>query len=583
MQVQEFSFNLSDVLKLLPELMLVLLAVLVVLGDLFAGNASDEDRFREAASTTVLGLGLVFIVVMLQGGFLINRIVSPELEVNQVGNAVGRWALTLLRNLQSVTDATPTQAGTAGQPGQPGNVLLNGALLIDPLLMISRLIFIGSALITALLARDYAQADNPAEFYGLLVFATIGLNLMAGAGELITLYLSLELASVSLYIMAGYFKREPKSSEAGIKYYIFGALSSGILLYGMSLLYGYTAAAMQPDPTTGLVGSPTSLSEIVRTIGANGVSPILLLALIFIISGVGYKLAVVPFHAWSPDVYQGAPTPVTAFLSTASKTAGFVMLFRIMVQGFGPLAGTAAVVPGFGGWASILGLIAFLTMSLGNFAALTQTNVKRLLAYSSIAHAGFLLIGMTAIYAPGSAAQAQAGAEAAGPTFSTFGMTSLVYYLISYTVMNLGAFGALATISRVTGGDEMTDLQGLHRRNLPLAAVFAFFVLSLAGIPPLSGYWAKFFVFQAGWESGALWLVIAGLLNTVISLYYYLRILKAMFFGEPLDERRIEVRRGTNFSLIVTAILVLVLGLAPQIFLPAINLTQQLAGAVTGG
>src|ERR671932_965248 len=529
----------------MPELMLALLAVLVILGDLFAGDATDERRFRDAASTTAMGLGMIFVVVLLQSGFLINRIVPPTLDPGQVSNAFGRAGLTLLRNLQSVN----------------GTTLLNGGLLVDSLTMISRLVFIGAGMLTALLIRDYERADNPAEFFGLLVFSIIGMDLMAGAGELISMYLALELASISLYIMAGYLKSEPRSSEAGIKYYIFGALSSGILLYGFSLLYGYTAV-------TG-AANPTSISTIVQAIAQGRTSPLLIVAVIFNIAGMGYKVAVVPFHSWSPDVYQGAPTPVTAFLSTASKTAGFILLFRILAQGLQPLAGSAAVAPGFGGWSSILAFIALLTMFLGNLAAITQGNAKRMLAYSSIAHAGFLLIGLAAIYTSGPA----------GPTaFSSFGMMSLIYYLIAYTVTNLGAFGALAVIGRALGGDEISDLNGLHRRNLGLAALFVFFVLSLAGIPPLAGFWAKWFVFSAGWESGALWLVIAAVINTLISLYYYLRLLKAMFLTEPLDDRTVALPAGSGFTLIVTALAVLILGLFPNWFLPAIHATTQLAG-----
>jgi NADH-quinone oxidoreductase subunit N len=302
---------------------------------------------------------------------------------------------------------------------------------------------------------------------------------------------------------------------------------------------------------------------------------VLLLSTILIIAGMGYKVAVVPFHSWSPDVYQGAPTPVTAFLSTASKTAGFILLFRILAQGLQPLVGSAALAPGFGGWASILAFIALLTMFLGNFAAITQSNAKRMLAYSSIAHAGFLLIGLVGLYAAGAG-------EAAAPSFSSFGMLSLIYYLITYSLTNLGAFGALAAVSRVVGGDEISDLNGLHRRNLGLAVLFIVFVLSLAGIPPLSGFWAKWFVFSAGWESGALWLVIVAVINTLISLYYYLRLLKAMFLTEPLDDRRIDVPTGTNVSLILTAVAVLVLGLFPSWFLPAIQASTQLAGAGAG-
>jgi NADH-quinone oxidoreductase subunit N len=411
-----------------------------------------------------------------------------------------------------------------------------------------------------LLTRDYGSTANPAEFYGLLLFSTIGMNLMAGAGEMISAYLALELTSVSLYIMAGYFKGDLRSSEAGIKYYIFGALSSGVLLYGLSLWYGYAAYNNIPNPTT--------FSAIAQVIGQAGTSSNLLyLALIFIIAGLGYKVAVVPFHSWSPDVYQGAPTPVTAFLSTASKTAGFVLLYRVLVNGFGPLAGSASVTSSFGGWTSILAFIAFLTMTYGNLAAITQTNAKRLLAYSSIAHAGFLLLGLIGAYAPGSP----------GGQFSQFGVQSLVYYLIAYTFTNLGAFGALAAISRVVGGDQLSDLNGLYKRNLGLAVLMAVFVLSLAGIPPLSGFWAKFLVFQAGWESGAIWLVVVAVLNTIISLYYYLRLLKAMFMHEPLSEERINVPAGINFSLVISALIVFIMGLVPNFFLPAINSVTQIA------
>jgi NADH-quinone oxidoreductase subunit N len=410
--------------------------------------------------------------------------------------------------------------------------------------------------------QDNGRAANPAELFGMLVFSVVGMNLMAGAGELISMYLALELASISLYILAGYLKAEPRSTEAGIKYYVFGAMSSGILLYGFSLLYGYVA-------TTG-VENPTSISTIVQTLSQGADSPLLLLAVILIIAGMGYKIAVVPFHSWSPDVYQGAPTPVTAFLSTASKTAGFVLLFRILAQGLQPMAGSAAVTSAFGGWASILGLIAFLTMTFANLAAITQSNAKRMLAYSSIAHAGFLLIGMVGLYTT--------SAQAPG-TFTTYGMLSLIYYLVTYCVTNLGAFAAIALIGRALGGDEISDLNGLHRRNLGLATLFLFFVLSLAGIPPLSGFWAKWFVFSAGWESGAVWLVIAAVVNTMISLYYYLRLLKATFLTEPMDERRISIPAGTGFSLIVTAVAVVILGLFPNWFLPAIEATTQLAGS----
>jgi NADH-quinone oxidoreductase subunit N len=543
------QFTINDILKLLPELMLTLLAVLVIIGDIFAGDATDEQRFRDAASTTVLGLGFIFVVVMLQGGYLIDRIVSPDLDPTQVENPIGYFALVMLRNLQSVQ----------------GTTLLNNALLVDQLLMISRLIFIGSALIATLLIQDSGRARHAAEMFSLLVFCVVGLNLMAGAGELITMYIALELSSITLYILAGYLKSDQRSSEAGIKYFVFGAMSSAILLYGFSLLYGYTAR-------TGLE-NPTMVSTVVQAVADGVTSPLLLMSLIFIIAGLGYKIAVVPFHSWSPDVYQGAPTPITAFLSTASKTAGFILLFRILAQGFEPMTGSASVAPDFGGWTSILAFISLGTMLLGNLAAMTQTNAKRLLAYSSIGHAGFLLIGLVGLYT----------VRPDGTTaFTTFGMMSLIYYVIVYCVTNLGAFGALAAVSRVTGGDEISDLNGLHRRNLGLAVMFAIFVLSLAGIPPLSGFFAKWFVFSAGWETNAIWLVIFAVLSTLISLYYYLRLLKAMFMTEPLDESRISVPGGTTFALLVTGLAVILLGLFPNWVLPAIQATTQLAGAAFG-
>lgn len=544
-----------DMLKVMPEIILALLGIMIVVFDALS-NDTPEQRAEDASSTTLFGLGIAFLLVIVQGGFIINRFVDvANLDINL-------WVINLgdmLRNLQSVMDPS------TGPDGQPNNVLLNGAFVVDNLSMVARLIFIGAAMTTVLLARNYMQGGNPAEFYGLLIFATIGMNLMAGANEMIAGYLALELTSVSLYIMAGYFKSDLRSSEAGIKYYIFGVLSSGVLLYGLSMWYGYAAANQLPNPT-----SFRTLAQAIfgGQVENPGNSNILYLAMLFIISGLGYKIAVVPFHAWSPDVYQGAPTPVTAFLSTASKAAGFVLLFRVLAEGFAPMSGSASLA-GFGGWTSVLAFIAFLTMTFGNLAALTQTNAKRLLAYSSISHAGFLLLGLIAVYLPGPTGVATAQTE--------FGTSSLMYYLITYTFTNLGAFGVLAAVRRVVGGDDMSHLNGLYKRNLGLAALMAVFVLSLAGIPPLAGFWAKFYIFMAGWESGAIWLVVVAVINTIISLYYYLQILKAMFMNEPLDDRTIDVPAGTNFSLITSAVAILVLGLVPNFFLPALNVVTQIA------
>jgi NADH-quinone oxidoreductase subunit N len=285
--------------------------------------------------------------------------------------------------------------------------------------------------------------------------------------------------------------------------------------------------------------------------------------MIFIIAGMGYKLAVVPFHSWSPDVYQGAPTPITAFIATASKTAGFILLYRVLATAFPSIAGTAGV--GFNGWASLLALIALATMLVGNLSALPQTNAKRLLAYSSIGHAGFLLL---ALLLWGSTL----------PADRTFGAAALLYYLITYTLTNLGAFGALAVIAEAVGGDDMRDLDGLWKRNIGLALMFTLLVLSLAGVPPLAGFWAKFFVFMTGYKAGAVWLVAIAVTMTIVSLYYYLRFLKAMWFNEPSSLEPVSTPPSMNATLIVATALVTLLGLFPGVVWGILGQAALIAG-----
>lgn len=360
------TFQITDIPRLLPELLLLAVGLLVLATDVLdrwgSDPASQLERSRAAANTALVGLGLVFIVALIQSRYLFT-IPEPDPSMNAV-----RYYLTGLgRNLQA---------------GGPGGSPILGAFATDHLTMIARLTFVAAAFLTTLLALDYVPSANPGEFYALILFATAGMNLMAGASELIMAYLSLELSSISLYILAGYFRNDRVSSEAGLKYFLFGALSSGILLYGMSLAYGFTAS----QRLTSENGRPviaTLFSEIARAgAQATGDTTLLTLAVIFVIAGLGYKVAVVPFHSWSPDVYQGAPTPITAFISTASKTAGFILLYRVLVAAFPSLAGTPSLT-GFGGWTSLLALIALVTVLVGNLSALPQRNAKRLLAYSS--------------------------------------------------------------------------------------------------------------------------------------------------------------------------------------------------------
>lgn len=535
-------FQITDIPRLLPEILLLVLALLVLGSDIFEqwgrSPAAQLERVRSSASLTAIGLGLVFVIALLQSGYV--YVLPADAPQNFVTN--------ILRNLQS--------GGPAGDP-------IIGAFATDHLTMIARLTFIGAALLTSLLCLDYRPSAHPAEFYALILFSTLGMCLMAGATELITAYLAVELTSIPLYILAGYFRSDTRSSEAGMKYFLFGALSSGILLYGMSLAYGYAASAL-----AGEVGANdlTQFARIAQLAAAGGAgAPLLTLAMVFIIAGVGYKVAVVPFHGWSPDVYQGAPTPVTAFISTASKTAGFILLFRLLTTAFPALAGSAVLGAELGGWTSLVALLAALTLVVGNLAALPQTNAKRLLAWSSIAHAGFLMLGLVAWAAPQQFDRDQ-------------GTAALIYYLVVYTLTNLGAFGALAAVALALGGEELADLNGLARRNLPLATLLTLCVLSLAGVPPLAGFFAKFYVFMVGWQSGAYWLVALGVVATVVSLYYYLRLLKAMFIEPPLSDEPLRAPPGITAAVAVATLALIVLGLFPNLILGIISRVQAVAG-----
>ena len=527
------TFQITDIPRLLPELMLLALALLVLGTDVLERWGTDEqsqiERGKAAGQLTAIGLVFVFIVALVQSKYLF---VIPEPTAGT--NPALAYLIALGRNLQA---------------GGPGGEPILGAFATDNLTMIARLTFVGAAFLTTLLALDYRPSGNPGEFYALILFSTAGMNFMASASELILAYIALELSSISLYILAGYFRSDRTSAEAGIKYFLFGALSSGILLYGMSLAYGFTASTNHAAGGQPVIA--TLFSEIARAGSASqGNTGLLTLSMIFVLAGIGYKVAVVPFHSWSPDVYQGAPTPITAFISTASKTAGFILLYRVLATAFPSIVGSPSF-SNFSGWTSLLAIIALVTVVFGNLSALPQTNAKRLLAYSSIGHAGFLLLALLLW-------------TSSSPADRTFGAASLVYYLIAYTVTNLGAFGALAVVREALGGDDMSDLNGLWRRNIGLALMLTVLVLSLAGVPPLSGFWAKFFVFMAGYQAGALLPVAVGVAMTIVSLYYYLGFLRAMWMNPPKSTELIVTPRSMNATLIVSTVLVLLLGLFPS-------------------
>ncbi|MGB3492592.1 MAG: NAD(P)H-quinone oxidoreductase subunit N [Elainellaceae cyanobacterium] len=363
----------------------------------------------------------------------------------------------------------------------------------DAMSVIFRGIIALSSAITVLMSVRYVRQSGTAlaEFLVILMTATIGGMMLAGADELVTIFVALETLSISSYLLTGYMKRDPRSNEAALKYLLIGAASSAIFLYGSSLLYG-------------LSGGETRLTAI-ATHMISGEEPIgLIIALVFVIAGIAFKIAAVPFHQWTPDVYEGSPTPVVAFLSVGSKAAGFALAIRILVTAF-PLVSDQ--------WRFVLAALAILSMILGNVVALAQTSMKRMLAYSSIGQAGFVMIGLVI------------GTDA--------GYASMIFYLMIYLFMNLGGFACIILFSLNTGTDEITEYSGLYQKDPLLTLALSICLLSLGGIPPLAGFFGKIYLFWAGWQAQAYGLVLVGLVTSVVSIYYYIRVVKMMVVKEP--------------------------------------------------
>lgn len=372
-----------------------------------------------------------------------------------------------------------------------------GGFNADALSIIFRGIIALSAAATVPMAIRYIQQSGTAlaEFLVILLTATLGGMFLAGANELVMIFVALETLSISSYLLTGYMKRDPRSNEAALKYLLIGAASSAIFLYGSSMLYG-------------LSGGETRLTEIANNMVSGGSeAPIgLVVALVFVIAGIAFKIAAVPFHQWTPDVYEGSPTPVVAFLSVGSKTAGFALAIRLLVTAF-PLVSEQ--------WHFVFTALAILSMVLGNVVALAQTSMKRLLAYSSIGQAGFLMIGLVV------------GTDA--------GYASMLYYLLVYLFMNLGAFTCVILFSLRTGTDQISEYGGLYQKDPLLTLCLSICLLSLGGIPPLAGFFGKIYIFWAGWQAGAYGLVLVGLVTSVISIYYYIRVVKMMVVKEPQE------------------------------------------------
>jgi NADH-quinone oxidoreductase subunit N len=336
------------------------------------------------------------------------------------------------------------------------------------------------------------------------------------------LYLAIETTSIPLYVLAGFMLSDNRSTEAGFKYLLFGAMTSAIMLYGFSLLFGFAGTTDMYELASMAVASQLPLGVALGLV-------------VLIVVGLGFKVSVVPFHFWAPDVYTGAPTPVAGFLSTASKAAGFAVLVRLFLVVFPDIAYD---------WASILAVLSAITMTLGNLVALKQTNIKRLLAYSSIAHAGYAMIGVVAV--------------------TELGVTSVVFYLLAYILTNLAAFGIVMAFERVTGSDEIKDYSGMSRRSPGLAIAMLVAFLSLAGMPPFGGFVAKVFVFAAAVQVNMVWLAVVGILNSIVGVYYYLTVLKVVYLyrmeGEDEAEHPIPLTRPYAIGLVVLSVGILLIG-----------------------
>lgn len=409
----------------------------------------------------------------------------------------------------------------------------------DPFTQFFTILFMIVTAVTVLFSFEQLGREDfhPAEFYPLIAFASVGMVLMAAAADLVIVFLGVELLSICLYILTGFSRRRLEPEEGAIKYLLLGAFASAFLLYGITLVYGSTGTTNLScvGRALGVTVSPTGVCEGAAAAGAVS-KPMLLAGIGLLIVGLGFKAALVPFHSWAPDVYEGAPTSITAYMSVGVKGAAFATMLRVFLVAFPPLSTD---------WSVVLAVVATLTMVTGNTVALLQKNIKRMLGYSSIAHAGYILVAIVSA--------------------NHLGATSLLLYAVAYTIMNLGAFAIVVALGRT--GDErvlIADYAGLSRRDPLLAALMAAFMFSLAGIPPTIGFVGKFYVFSAAVEAGFAWLALVGLISSVASVYYYLRVVFQMYMVDPLSTVTDHApHRWLSLVAVVAGVAVLVLGLFP--------------------
>ncbi|HEX4342739.1 MAG TPA: NADH-quinone oxidoreductase subunit N [Verrucomicrobiae bacterium] len=422
-----------------------------------------------------------------------------------------------------------------------------GMLVADPLTQFVKVALLGLTIFTVLISMESNFTTHIGEYLALILLATVGMMFLVSAEDILMIFVSLELTSLSLYILTAFNKRNLKSAEAALKYFLFGGMAAAFTLFGLSLLYGLTGS--------------TNLREIAFALAGKGIDPLLVVAIVMTVIGFGFKVAAVPFHLWAPDAYEGAPTPSAAFIASGSKVASFFIFAKVMLLGFAGAEGSGAWHNFASGWTPVIAVVAALSMLVGNLTAIVQSSVKRLIAYSAIAHAGYMLLAVM--------------------SHDGQAIASLVYYAITYGLTTIGAFGVVAIVEDRAGDDQLSSFAGLSRRSPVISFCMFIFMLSLAGIPPLAGFFGKFYVFSAVITSdpGLLWLVVFAIAMSAVSLYYYLQVLKKIYVAEvPAGSGEVKAPIISQVALCILAGLVILLGCAPGLMLNCLQRAVAAAG-----
>ena len=483
------------------------------------------------------------------------RLLAPELSL--LGFALAVILLDLFIKQKKVLAAVSIagviiSAGfTVAMWGAPSVAIFYRMLAVDNFALFFKLLFLAAAGLIILVSQDYVSKFErfQGEYYALVLISAVGMMLLAAASDLITIYVALELSSISLYVLASFLK-DQKSTEAGLKYLLLGAVASAVLLYGMALVFGFTGVTclmyvadfVQGMPGAGLLNNPA-----------------LLLGIILLAAGFGFKIACFPFQMWVPDVYEGAPTPITAYLSVASKAAGFAVILRVFFVGLGSPDWLSL------NWGMLFAILSAITMTVGNIVAIVQTNIKRMLGYSSIAQAGYLMVGLATV------------GMAAGN--DALGQSGLLFFLMSYAVTNLGAFIAVIAISNKIDSDVIDDYTGMGKRAPLMALALSLCLISLIGLPPTAGLIAKIYIFSGAVQHGLLWLVIVAVINSCVSAFYYLRVVKVMWLGVPASEEKVPSSWALRTALLLCCLFVLLLGVIPGGFVGIAEAAARILGS----